>query len=75
MYSEFEESIGLKLVVRVCKMFKGEDLNVSSDMIQKSMKYLLEEMDCTQAAFGLLRIAFKNGISFFDFSIETLVGF
>lgn len=39
-------------------MFKGEELIINKEMALKTLRYLDEKFENSQAAFGLLRLCF-----------------
>jgi hypothetical protein len=75
LYSDFEEELAVKLLIRVFKMFKGEVLILTHEMAMKGMNFLASEHECSQAAFGFLRLCFQNDINFSTFPLDLLIKF
>ena len=49
-----------ELFVRVCTYPKIEDLNISSEIVQNAITFLVEKKRDDKAAYGLLRIIYLN---------------
>jgi hypothetical protein len=58
--------------VRVCALFKGEELAVSFELIQKAIEFLIDNKKDNRATLGLLRLVNANKISFSQFPISLL---
>jgi len=67
LYDQLDDITFTNLFVRVCASHKGDNLKVTPIMIERGMRYLVDEKMDHIAAYGLLRLVFINKISFFTF--------
>jgi hypothetical protein len=56
-------------------MHQGEDLHIYEKMVPSAISYLTNIKIDNTAAYGLLRLAYNNDISFVSFDIELLRNF
>ncbi len=69
------DDISTKLFVRVCALYKGEQLKISEEYIEKGIHFLVDKKKDQRASIGLLRLAFQNDISFSYLSVDLLMRF
>ena len=75
LHGKVEEPVFGRLFIAVCSLHKGQDLQVSLQMIEKAMVVLTERSHNTNAALGLLNLAYINSISFTGLPVQTLSDF
>jgi hypothetical protein len=61
--------------VRACALHKTEQIKVGSYLIEKGFVYLAQTAQDPKAAFGILKMAFRNEVPFIAFEKGSLVSF
>ncbi len=64
-----------QLFVRVCGLYKGEELEIKPEMAKAAMENLTESGDNTDASLGLLGLIYHNNIALTDFKEDLLIRF
>jgi len=64
-----------RLFLTVCALHTDQDLVVRSEMVADALEALTSKVYNVQAAFGVLRLAFQNGIAFTGFPLRLLLDF
>jgi hypothetical protein len=75
LHGKVSEDIFARLFVNVLALHGGQELQVTAEMIKKAMESLSSRAYNIHAAFGLLRLAFQNDITFTDFPLDLLLNF
>ncbi len=65
--STLDEVTYTQLFVRVCALYRGEDLEITPVMTKRAMIFLADSQDSTDASLGLLGLIYKNNIALTDF--------
>jgi hypothetical protein len=73
--AQLDHTTYTQLFVRVCALYRGEDLKVAPHMAQRAMSFLSENSDNTDACLGLLGLIYKNNIALTNFEEDLLIRF
>ena len=75
LHDQIEEDIFTQLFIRICALYKGEELNVSCDMVQRGIEFLIDIKIDHTASYGLIRFIFNNSIPLKSFNRSRLIRF
>jgi hypothetical protein len=75
LQSKLDQKTFTQLFVRVCGLYKSEDLAITAQMAKDAMEYFTETGDNTNGSLGLLGLIYHNNIALTDFKEDLLIRF
>ena len=71
--SKLDETTFTQLFIRVCRLYKGEELEIRPVMAKKAIKFLADNGDNIDSSLGLLGLIYHNDIALTDFNEDLLI--